>query len=83
MDEAYRKSKGWRTVEEIIVQSMKEGVKYTKFANKFYSTYDSPYGNRLNVQKCGVIRRMLREGKLKIEGTTIKLVEDEESKTDT
>ena len=83
MDEAYRKSKGWRTVEEIIVQRMKEGVKYTKFANKFYSTHDSPYGNRLNVQKCGVIRRMLREGKLKIEGTTIKLVENEESKTDT
>ena len=83
MDEAYRKSKGWRTVEEIIVQRMKEGVKYTKFANKFYSTYDSPYGNRLNVQKCGVIRRMLREGKLKIEGTTIKLVDNEESKTDT
>lgn len=83
MDEAYRKSKGWRTVEEIIVQRMKEGVKYTKFANRFYSTYDSPYGNRLNVQKCGVIRRMLREGKLKIEGTTIKLVDNEESKTDT
>ena len=83
MDEAYRKSKGWRTVEEIIVQRMKEGVKYTKFANKFYSTHDSPYGSRLNVQKCGVIRRMLREGKLKIEGTTIKLVENEESKTDT
>ena len=82
MDEAYRKSKGWRTVEEIIVQRMKEGVKYTKFANKFYSTYDSPYGNRLNVQKCGVIRRMLREGKLKIEGTTIKLVENE-GKTNT
>ena len=83
MDEAYRKSKGWRTVEEIIVQRMKEGVKYTKFANRFYSTHDSPYGSRLNQQKCGVIRRMLREGKLKIEGTTIKLVENEESKTDT
>ena len=82
MEEAYRKSKGWRTVEEIIVQRMKEGVKYTRFANKFYSTHDSPYGSRLNQQKCSVIRRMLREGKLKIEGTTIKLVENE-SETDT
>ena len=82
MEEAYRKSKGWRTVEEIIVQRMKEGIKYTKFANKFYSTHDSPYGSRLNQQKCSVIRRMLREGKLKIEGTTIKLVENE-SETDT
>ncbi len=82
MEEAYRKSKGWRTVEEIIVQRMKEGIKYTKFANRFYSTHDSPYGSRLNQQKCSVIRRMLREGKLKIEGTTIKLVENE-SETDT
>ena len=82
MEEAYRKSKGWRTVEEIIVQRMKEGIKYTNFANKFYSTHDSPYGSRLNQQKCSVIRRMLREGKLKIEGTTIKLVENE-SETDT
>ena len=83
MDEAYRKKKGWRTVEEIIIQRIKEGVKYTKFANRFYSTYDSPYGNRLNVNKCVVLRRMLRDGKLKLEGTNVKLVEDEKSKTNT
>ena len=83
MDDKYRKEKNWRTVEEIIVERMKDGIKYTKFANRFYSTHNSPYGSRLNQQKCGVLRRMFREGKVKLEGTTIKLVEHEESKTDT
>lgn len=64
-------------IKATIIRRMKAGVKYTKCGQYYYSTFNSLYGDRLNINQQRAIKQMVKDKIAEFKGNTLTLIENE------
>ena len=63
------------TRRDNILKRLRKGIVYTKFANNIYSQEYTELGDRIPISEDRLVRKMIRDGILKVENQRIKINE--------